>query len=286
MEESIIVLVQKIADECNLKKIDATPALVAYTVRSIISVRINEFNFDITQGLDPQTSQLIHEEAIDLLQNDQSLQMQTIRMQVDLDLGLAQVDRTTKQKEERDKEHREAIEQELTTTKARSTAALESLYRKIVSYSIIISKWGSPNDPQIVRQATACMEQVFPPSEISKFISQNEEDKKRMLNDVSQIVLGARVFQTFGSDLADPSTNLRLEVPRKIEQVRSRITTSIENLNSLIIEYSNILKEEPGQSPEEKQKSSRLSEELVNRQQFLFFYELLYNRLKDVFKEC
>lgn len=286
MEDSIVSIVQTLADECSARGIDATPALIAYTVRSIISRNIDEYQIDVSQPLDEEKSILLHDEAIELLQDPDSLPMLTIRMQVDMDLGLAQSERSQKQREERENEHRSAIEQELITTRARSTTALESLYRKIVSYTIISSKWGSPNDPQCVRQATAALEQVFPPSDLSKFIAGTDEDKRKHLQEVAKLVLGVRVFQTFGSDMADPSTNLRLEIPKKLDQLKSRIQQSIDNVNSTIIQYNEQLKADPplDEPPEQRELRTRLTDELANRQQFLFFYELLLNRLRDVSK--
>ena len=282
MEDSIVAIVQSITDECSTRGIDATPALIAYTVRSIISAHLDDFQIDVSSPLDDEKTVMLHDQAIELLTDQTSLPMLTIRMQVDMDLGLVQAERSQKQKEERELEHRSAIEQELITTRARSQTALESLYRKIVSYSIIASKWGSPNDPQCVRQATAALEQVFPFSDLSKFIAGTDDDKRKKLQDLSKLVLGVRVFQTFGGDLADPSTNLRLEIPKKLEALKSRISTAIEGINSVIFQYEEVLKTDPGMmSEEEKIKRRRLTDELANRQQFLFFYELLLARLKE-----
>ena len=275
MEDSIIQVVQNISDECLSKNIEASQALIAYTVRSIISQRLEDFQIDIHKPLDEDKVELLHDESMKLLGDPESIPMLTIRMQVDMDLGLAQADRNAKQKAEREKEHRDAIEQELITTRARSKTALEALYRKIVSYTIITSHWGTPNDPQCVRQATSALEQIYPDSDLPKFLALSDEEKKAKLQELSDNVLGVRIFQTFGGDLADPATNLRLEVPKKLNQTKDRITTSIEGINSLIIEYNNALKED---NPPNQQ---RLIDELANRQQFNFFYELLLTRLKD-----
>jgi hypothetical protein len=285
MEESIVKIVQVLTDECTARNIDAAPALIAYTVRSVISSHIEEFQVDVAQPLDKEKTALLHDQALALLQDPTSLPMLTIRMQVDMDLGLAQSERSEKQREERELEHRNAIEQELITTRARSSAALESLYRKIVSYTIISSKWGSPNDPQCVRQATAALEQVFPPADLPRFISGSDEDKRKHLQESSKLVLGVRVFQTFGGDMADPSTNLRLEIPKKLEALKSRIATSIEGINATILSYNDLLKKEPTDDDQDDLGlRRRLTDELANRQQFLFFYELLLNRLTDLSK--
>lgn len=285
MEDSIVAIVQALTDECQTRSIDATPALIAYTVRSIISSRIDDFQIDVSKPLDDEKSIMLHDQALDLLTDQTSLPMLTIRMQVDMDLGLVQSERSQKQKEDREQEHRSAIEQELITTRARSQTALESLYRKIVSYTIIASKWGSPNDPQCVRQATAALEQVFPFSDLTKFIAGNDDDKRKKLQDLSKLVLGVRVFQTFGGDMADPSTNLRLEIPKKLEALKTRISTSIEGINSTILQYNDLLlKDISDESDEDALKRRRLTDELANRQQFLFFYELLLARLKDTSK--
>jgi hypothetical protein len=280
MEESIVKVVQLLADHCATHAIDATPALVAYTVRSIILSRIDDFQMDVSQPLPEDKTVLLRTQALELLQDERCLPMLTIRMQVDMNFGLAQAERSQKQKDERDLEHRTAIEEELLSTRARSSAALESLYRKIVSYTIITSKWGSPNDPQCVRQATAALEQVFPPSELQKFIAGSDDDKRRHLQEHSKLVLGVRVFQTFGSDVSDPATNLRFEIPKKLEALRNRVTSAIEGVNSMILRYNELLKDER----EEESRRRRMTDELANRQQFLFFYELLLSRLGDVSK--
>ncbi|EAY02324.1 hypothetical protein TVAG_275980 [Trichomonas vaginalis G3] len=276
MEESIIHVVQTLADECLSKNIDASQALIAYTVRSVISSRLEEFQIDVSKPLEDSKVQLLHDESMKMLGDPESIPMLTIRMQVDMDLALAQADRNAKQKEERDKEHRDAIEQELITTRARSQTAIDALYRKIVSYTIITSHWGTPNDPQDVRLATSALEQIFPKSDVPKYLALSDEEKRAKLQDLSNNVLGVRVFQTFGGDLADPATNLRLEVPKKLNAAKDRITTSIEGVNSLIIEYNKALKDE--NVPNAK----RLTDELANRQQFNFFYEFLLTRLKDI----
>jgi hypothetical protein len=278
MEESIVKVVQFLTDECSTRHIDASPALIAYTVRSIISAHIEEFQVDVSKPLSEQQITHLHDKSLEMLQDQTSLPMLTIRMQVDMDLGLAQTERSQKQREDREAEHRNAIEQELISIRARSSAALESLYRKIVSYTIISSKWGSPNDPQCVRQATAALEQVFPQSELPKFITASDEDKKRHLQEHSKLVLGVRIFQTFGGDMADPATNFRMDIPKKLDALRARIQTSIEGINAVILRYGEVLKDEKTEN------RARLTDELINRQQFLFFYELLLARLGDVAK--
>jgi hypothetical protein len=151
-----------------------------------------------------------------------------------------------------------------------------------VAYTIIASKWGSPNDPQCVRQATAALEQVFPQAELPKFLSGSDDDKRRHLQEHSKLVLGVRVFQTFGGDMSDPATNMRHDVPKKLDALKSRISAAIEGLNSMILRYSEILKE-ADESPADQERQ-QLTRELVNRQQFLFFYELLLARLAETEK--
>jgi hypothetical protein len=70
------------------KKIEISRALITYTVRSIISNKVDEYNIEITSGLSIEISNLIHKAAIELLQNEQSLQMKTIRLQVDMNLEI------------------------------------------------------------------------------------------------------------------------------------------------------------------------------------------------------
>jgi hypothetical protein len=67
MEDSIVKVVQQLTDECVTRGIDASLALVAYTVRSIITSRIEDFQVDVSRPLSDDKMALLHNESLALL---------------------------------------------------------------------------------------------------------------------------------------------------------------------------------------------------------------------------
>jgi hypothetical protein len=114
-------------------------ALIAYTVRTIISTHIEEFQVDVSKPVSDELVVRLHDWSI--------------RMQANMDLGLVQSERSPKQRKDCENEHRSAIEEELVTLIGRSRISLSY----VVSYTIICPEW-IPKDPQYVRQRTAAFE--------------------------------------------------------------------------------------------------------------------------------
>jgi hypothetical protein len=102
----------------------------------------------------------------------------------------------------------------------------------------------SLNDPYIVIQSTDCIEQVFPLSDTWKFISQNKEEKIKKLQETIQLVLNSRAFQTFIFVFTDLSTNFRFDILMKISQFQRKLSVSFKEVNELIFDYINILKDD------------------------------------------
>ena len=83
---------------------------------------------------------------------------------------------------------------EITDSRARNREELEVLYTRIVSCVLLRSGLGSPTDINVVREATAALQSVFPQSELGTFMSLIKRDKERQLMELSSIVTGIRLF--------------------------------------------------------------------------------------------
>lgn len=72
--------------------------------------------------------------------------------------------------------------------------SIVALYRKIVSFIILKSGLGSPTDINVVREATAALQSIFPQTELGPFLAMIKKDKERQLQELILIVTGIRLF--------------------------------------------------------------------------------------------
>lgn len=59
-------------------------------------------------------------------------------------------------------------------TRARTSLEIESLYRKIVMYILLLSGLGPPTDITSIRETTAALSSVFMQSELGTFMCGNK----------------------------------------------------------------------------------------------------------------
>uniref|UniRef100_A0A1I8FEV7 Cilia- and flagella-associated protein 206 n=1 Tax=Macrostomum lignano TaxID=282301 RepID=A0A1I8FEV7_9PLAT len=111
--------------------------------------------------------------CVDKLMDTKSPSLDTIKMQVFFDMNY------TARRESRD-------------SRARTRDELDSLYRKIVSAVLLQSGLGSPTDINVVREATAALQSVFPQSELGAFMQMPRKDKERHLQELT--ASGIRLF--------------------------------------------------------------------------------------------
>ncbi|XP_039281397.1 cilia- and flagella-associated protein 206 [Nilaparvata lugens] len=74
---------------------------------------------------------------------------------------------------------------------------IEALYHKLVITITLLSGLGNPTQKPILMSATVALSSVFPISEIVRFLSLDEEDKIKQIEDVAHIVAGIRIFNHF-----------------------------------------------------------------------------------------
>nr|VZI05938.1 unnamed protein product [Spirometra erinaceieuropaei] len=96
---------------------------------------------------------------------------------------------------------------------SRTQEGLETLYRQIISAILIKSGIGSPTSIAVIREATAALQSVLPPSEIPLFVSFNAETRKIHLQKLTELVSGIRIYNfsiDHGGDGVDDPVYLKL----------------------------------------------------------------------------
>ncbi|RZF43359.1 hypothetical protein LSTR_LSTR001620 [Laodelphax striatellus] len=74
---------------------------------------------------------------------------------------------------------------------------IEALYHKLVITITLLSGLGNPTQKPILMSATVALSSVFPISEIARFLSLDEQEKIKQIEDLAHIVAGIRIFNHF-----------------------------------------------------------------------------------------
>ncbi|KAJ8397613.1 hypothetical protein AAFF_G00436120 [Aldrovandia affinis] len=191
--ESVIKnIIREVALECAGKGQTVSETLVAFMVKAVVLDPRNQFNVDRTLTNDDVRNLI--ELCVGRLQDVESPALDTIKMQVYFDMNYTS-------RRELLEEHQRVlwsrlatVSREITDGQFKTREDLDTLYRKIVGYMLLRSGVGSPTDVNTVREATAALQSVFPPSEMGTFMSLIKRDKEQQLNELSMIVLGIRLF--------------------------------------------------------------------------------------------
>ncbi|PAA67666.1 hypothetical protein BOX15_Mlig012917g1, partial [Macrostomum lignano] len=191
--ESVIKnIIREIAQQCASRGQAVSETLVAFMVKAVVLDPTNDFSTDKTLTRDDV--QKLIKLCVDKLMDTKSPSLDTIKMQVFFDMNY------TARREFLEEHHRimksrlMPVMREITDSRARTRDELDSLYRKIVSAVLLQSGLGSPTDINVVREATAALQSVFPQSELGAFMQMPRKDKERHLQELTAIVSGIRLF--------------------------------------------------------------------------------------------
>ncbi|EDV22731.1 uncharacterized protein TRIADDRAFT_50604 [Trichoplax adhaerens] len=191
--ESVIKnIIREIAQECATQGQAVSETLVAFIVKAIVLNPENDFNVD--RALTRDDVERLIQKCVETLLDNESPSLDTIKMQVYFDMNYTG-------REEFLTEHKRVLDnrldivlREITDSRARTKEELEALYRKMVSFIILKSGLGSPTDINVVREATAALQSIFPQTELGPFLAMVKKDKERQLQELILIVTGIRLF--------------------------------------------------------------------------------------------
>jgi len=199
-------------------------------VKAVVLDPANLFNVDRT--LTKEDVQKLIQLCVDRLLDKESPSLETIKMQVYFDMNY------TTRSEFLEEHHRvlevrlQPVVREITDSRAKTRDELESLYRKIVSYILLRSGLGSPTDIDVVREATAALQSVFPQSELGTFLALPKKDKERQLQELTMIVTGIRLFNKDcgkgGEGIDDLGALLNEAVPATMRNVDNALGQTLQ----------------------------------------------------------
>ncbi len=86
------------------------------------------------------------------------------------------------------------LTREIVECQVSSKLGLDALYSKLVSLIVLRSGLGNPTSGRVLREASAALQSIFPPTSLVKFMQQGRIDKRREIRELSLVVAGIRLF--------------------------------------------------------------------------------------------
>ncbi|XP_076372352.1 cilia- and flagella-associated protein 206 isoform X2 [Tachypleus tridentatus] len=184
-------IIKEIVQECSLSGQDVSDNLAAFILKIVT----------LSQGSKYTEKALSREDVMNLVQdcvkwilNPQQPCMDTIKMQIYMDLNyITRYDFIQKH-------HSivcsklQSVLQEIIDTRARTKQQLELLYSKIVSYLLMKTGLGNPNETGAVRETTGVLQSVFPQTELGAFMALDKDNKIQQISKLAMIVTGIRLY--------------------------------------------------------------------------------------------
>ncbi|XP_053743106.1 cilia- and flagella-associated protein 206-like [Synchiropus splendidus] len=137
------------------------------------------------------------------------------------------------------------VSAEITQSQAESSEELNALHRQIVTYILLSSGEGSPTDDDVVQEATAALESVFPAANMDIFMKLLRSEKEQQLRELAAVVMGVRCFNRV-CGLVDEDASLKeLTVPSSLQnppKVTSKeIESELNACQTLVWKYTAVL---------------------------------------------
>ncbi|CAL8392657.1 unnamed protein product [Arctogadus glacialis] len=267
--ESVIKnIIRDIGEECAAKGQAASETLVAFMVKAVVLDPENGFNVDRT--LTREDVRQLVELCVGKLTEEGSPTLDTLKMQVYFDMNYTS-------RREFIQEHQRLlatrlgpVSRDIMDMQARTQADLEELYRRIISYMLLSSGVGSPNDVNTVREAAAALQSVFPQEELGTFLSLSSQDKEQQLAELTAVVTGIRIFNKFLNKGGEGIDDLPMLLNEALPELSGAMEASLLQTQGLAWRYTALLERlAGGQEPagEKDQSPVLLRQALYNVRQ-------------------
>lgn len=118
---------------------------------------------------------------------------------------------------------------------------LSSVYNKIVSYIIINSGLGSPDQSNVVKETRAALSSVFHVFSVKPFLNKSANEKREQLKQLTNIVTGIRLFYWHYGDYGDDIDNIPDALMKGISKSLHDVEKRKNELNYYVKKYTEAL---------------------------------------------
>ncbi|NXU09326.1 CF206 protein, partial [Pardalotus punctatus] len=247
MSQSVIkTIIRQVGLECASQGQSLSETLMAFMVKAVFLDPRNDFNMD--RILTEDDVQNLTQLCVTRLLDTTNPSLRTIKMQVYFDMNYAN-------RAELLSEHQCVLEgkvaplvRAITESCPCAQEEMKNVYQRIVTYVLLHSGLGSPTDIEAVREATAALQSVFPPTEMITFISHSKKDKEQQLKDLAMIVTGICLYNKKCQKGGSGIDNLPAILNEAIPSATERIDEHLNSCHLLSHRYTALLESMQGDS--------------------------------------
>ncbi|XP_067274533.1 cilia- and flagella-associated protein 206 isoform X2 [Pseudorasbora parva] len=176
--------------------------------------------------------------CVDRLMDQASPTLHTIKMQVYFDMNYTSRREFLEMQQKVQQSRHLSLSREITDCRAKTREDLQNLYSKIVSYVIQRSNLGSATDINAVRETTAALQSVFPPSQLATFMSLLKQDKEKQLSQLTLIVSGIRLFNKDSRKGGESIQNVPAVLSEAVPAAVADVERELEGVQRLAWRYT------------------------------------------------
>uniref|UniRef100_UPI003590180F cilia- and flagella-associated protein 206 isoform X2 n=1 Tax=Myxine glutinosa TaxID=7769 RepID=UPI003590180F len=232
-------IIREILRECGRHGHVVSEMLAAFMLKAVILHP--ESGFDLHCEFDTDDVTLLIKSCVDRLLCIDKPSLETIKMQVYFDTNYTtHVDFFKERKWEADARLAQVI-RGITESRAQTKEELQGLYKNIITYALLRSGLGSTTVITVVREATAAMHSIFPPTELGTFLTLKKQEKERHLSELTSITTGIRLFNKKSGKGGEGIENLPDILSETIQAVRNQLDLEIPFSLQLSFKYTALL---------------------------------------------
>eukprot|EP01086_Lenisia_limosa_P016080 TRINITY_DN5633_c0_g1_i1.p1 TRINITY_DN5633_c0_g1~~TRINITY_DN5633_c0_g1_i1.p1 ORF type:complete len:602 (+),score=106.04 TRINITY_DN5633_c0_g1_i1:106-1911(+) len=270
MEGAVKGLVLTIKTKCEQRGVTVEDTLTSFVIKSVVLDERYAGKFPLDDELSEDQIIELSDICVDRLTRENSPALETIKMQMAFDKEYAHSGETMEQEQKNKSRESKILLKELLETRPRGGAAHEAFYRKIVTYIILKSEVGSSTDLPTVREVTAALESVFPPSELATFVALTKNEKEIELNELTLIVLGIRLFNRETGNGGLGIEDVQGRALKSGRELLREIAGHLDILDQRVNVYSQALKTD-------QELPKRINAELANSRQAQAYLQFLHD---------
>jgi len=274
--EAIRRIVQEIKFICRVRSVQVSDTLSAFMARAVVLENATKFPLD--KELNESDVQELIKMACERLCEEDSPPLETVKMQVALDAARLQEGELLEQQEQ-ERERREsgliAEVSDMRLKPGNDVEALTSLYRKIFNYLVVRAGLEPGADRPAEREIAAALESVFPRIGLKAFTALPNDDKVAQLHELSNIVLGIRLFNRHIGKGGAGIVDLYVYASELAAGLITRTSTELQHAENVCDQYVDVIGHKYRAPAGEAAAPSRLQQELTNRRQYTSYMQEL-----------
>lgn len=283
MEETDDV-VREITQQCAARGVAVSEMLAAFIARTVIETQDTDLDPKVTFTMDspltPEGINSLIDRCVERVLEEDSPSLETIRMQVNFDMGYAQGEKSLQARAGRRAARLKEMQRGIVTVRCQDGAdfqALTALHRQIFNFLLRYAHETTEVDRSVEREVGAALESVLPRISLKAFLALTSEQKYVQLEELASIVLGIRLFNRHigkgGANLPDVEEQVTVLLAETFTELASEAaamqTTCRRYQDDIVFAQMHELKGVTDQ------RLQRWKEELANRRQYLVYLQSL-----------